>query len=480
MGHVDHGKTTLLDAIRKSNAVSKEHGGITQHIGASQVNFKGRTITFIDTPGHAAFAKMRSQGAQVTDMVVLVVAANDGVKPQTKEALSHIRSAKVPFLVALNKIDLPDIDKERIKGQLAKEDVIVKDYGGDIVCVETSATKKQNLDQLLEMILLVANLQDLSADPEAELEAVIIEAHTDKRKGVLASLLIKNGTLRIGSEFEINNQKVKVRALIDSNGNPISKAGPSTPVSVLGFKTMPKIGDFVGSKQKIKTSLPEAVLLTPKKSLTEKEAKDEPEPEDNEDEQEKQTINIILKADVLGTLEAITSNLSDEVKIVAQGVGEVNESDVLLAQASKSTIYAFNVGILRPAEKLAELEKIKVITYNIIYKLFEDLEKQVLKMLEPTIDEEVLGEAKIVAEFKIKDTRIAGCKIVSGEINKALPIHLKRGKEIIKDTKIKSLKRGKEDIDKIKKGGECGISFKPQIDFKINDAIISYRKIDDL
>lgn len=478
MGHVDHGKTTLLDAIRKTNLVDKEHGGITQHIGAYQVERLGRKITFIDTPGHAAFTRMRAQGALVTDIVVLVVAADDGVKPQTREALAHIKAANTPYLVAINKVDLPDTRIDRVKGQLAEEGVIIEEYGGDIVSVEISAKKSQNIDQLLEMILLVSDLNKLVGNPKASLEAVVIETKIDKRKGILVSLLVKNGTLQVRSQLQIGEETARVRALTDADGKQIKQAGPSTPVEVLGFKSMPKVGAVIGGKKK-KTKK-EAVIEVSKPSLTKKEAEENQEQEDSDEEEEKQTVTIILKADVTGTLEAIASNLSDEVEIVSKGVGEVNESSILLAQASGATIYAFNVGISRSAKELADLEKIKIKTYNIIYKLFEDLENQVLKILEPTIDEEVIGEAKIIAEFKIKETKIAGCKVKKGELNKTLPVHLKRGEDIIADAKIRSLKKGKEDVDKVKVGSECGVRFKPEIDFKINDVIISYKKIEDL
>lgn len=480
MGHVDHGKTTLLDTIRKSNQVEKEYGGITQHIGAYQVDHKGRKITFIDTPGHAAFAKMRAQGAQVTDIVVLVVAANDGVKPQTREALSHIKAAKVPFLVALNKIDLPDANIERVKGQLAEEGVVIESYGGKIVSVEVSAKTGKNLDQLLEMTLLLSDLQDLTTDPKASLEVVVIETKQDKRRGVLATVLVKNATLKVGSEMKFADQKIRVRAMYDENAKSINEAGPSTPVEILGFKKLPQVGQIIGSEVKpdSKPKIKEEVIVAKKQSLTKKESSEEETQNGEEEEEEKQTVRIVLKADSLGTLQAITSNLSEEVEIISKGVGEVTESNVLLADATQATVFAFNTDVSSSAEKLASIEKVSINTYNIIYKLFEDLEKQVLKILEPTIDEEIIGEAKIVEEFEIKGDKIAGCKVTSGEIKKSNPVHLKRGEEIIATTKIKSLKRGKEDIDSAKAKSECGMAFKPKIDFNKNDAIISYRKIE--
>ncbi len=478
MGHVDHGKTTLLDAIRKSSQVEKEHGGITQHIGAYQATYNKRKITFIDTPGHAAFAKMRSQGARVTDLVVLVVAVNDGVKPQTREALTHIRAAKAPFLVALNKIDLPEANTDRVKGQLAEEQVVVESYGGDIVSVEVSAKKQKNLDQLLEMILLLADISDLSTDPLANLEAVVIETKQDKRKGILTTLLVKNGTLSVGSEFTINDSKVRIRAMTDENGKALKDAGPSTPVEVLGFKQLPPIGFVIGKDAK-QTEKIDKKTEVESKSLATKDVKEDHDDAEDEDEEEKQSIKIVLEADTVGTLEAIRTNLSEEVEIVGFGVGEVNESDVLLADATQASIYAFNTKVSKSAKKLADLEGIKIKKFNIIYKLFEDLEKQVLKILDSTIDEEVMGEAKVLQEFEIKGEHIAGCKVVSGQIKKDLPVHLKRGEEIIRDTKIKTLRRNKENVEVVKKDNEFGISFKPRIDFKKSDVIISYRKIED-
>jgi translation initiation factor IF-2 len=479
MGHVDHGKTTLLDAIRKSKQVEKEHGGITQHIGAYQVEFQGRKITFIDTPGHAAFAKMRAHGARVTDIVVLVVAANDGVKPQTREALAHIRATKTPFLVAINKIDLPEADVDRVKAQLAEEDVVVESYGGDIVAVEVSAKTKKNLDQLLEMILLVSDFEDLKANPKGKIKAVIIETTQDKRRGVLVSLLIRNGTLRVGSEVEVSGQKVRVRAMNDENKQEVKEALPGTPIEVLGFKNIPEIGQAIGGELK-PIPITRKQPAVKKQSLSKKEIKEEDDiaNKEEEEEEEKQTIKIVLKTDVVGTLEAITTNLSEEVEIIGKGIGEVTESDVLLAEATGATIYSFNTRTSNSAAKLAAIEQVNIKTYNVIYKLFEDLEKKILKILEPTIDEEELGQAKVIEEFEIGGERIAGCKVKSGEINKLHPVHLKRNDEIIASSKIKSLRREKEDVEKVKKGNNCGIKFKPKIDFKVNDVIMSYRKIE--
>jgi translation initiation factor IF-2 len=467
MGHVDHGKTTLLDTIRESNLVEKEYGGITQHIGAYQLEHKGRRMTFIDTPGHAAFAKMRSQGAQVTDIVVLVVAANDGVKPQTIEALSHIKAAKVPYLVAINKIDLPEANVEKVKGQLAEAGVVVESYGGDIVSVEVSAKTKKNIDQLLDMILLLSDLNQVRNNNQ-EFEAVVIESRQDKRKGVLATLLIKNGDLRTGDQICIGESCINVRALNDESGRIIAEAGQGMPVEVLGFKTLPEIGKMI-------RKVPEDNLEIQRESIKVIEKAETTSNEQSSNEEKKVSIKIILKTDVAGTLAAITGNLSDDVEIISQGVGEVNEADVLLADATKSTIYTFNTKVSSSAQRLAQIEKVKIRSFTIIYQLFEDLEKQVLKLLEPTIDEEITAKAEIIERFDIRDEQIAGCKVIEGNLKKGDLIHVVRNGETIADSSIKSLHKGKEAIEHIKSGNECGITFKPRVDFKIKDAIISYR-----
>lgn len=459
LGHVDHGKTTLLDAIRKTNVVAKEHGGITQHIGAYQIEYRGEKITFIDTPGHAAFVKMRSHGALVTDLVVLVIAADDGVKPQTKESLAHIKQAKVPFLVAINKIDLPQASPDKVKSQLAENNVLVEGYGGDIVCVEVSAKQKKGLDNLLEMILLLGKMQNLKANPKGPLEGVVIDSCLDSKRGPIATVLVKNGTLKTGELIFAEDIEGKVKLMMDENGNKVVKAEPSRPVEVLGFKKVPPIGAKVKREISLKkTTRPLSPKITPR-----------------EDSEEESKIKIILKADTVGTLEAIQTNLPEEVEIILSGVGQVNESDVLLAQSIGAQILAFNVKIPSLVKKLAETEKVNIKSYNIIYELLEDIEKKVLKILEPTIDEQVLGEAEIITEFNIKGKHIAGCKIKKGKIHKNNPIHLKREGKIIADAKITSFQKEKQDIEEAKAGSEVGIVFAPDLDFKIGDVIISYK-----
>lgn len=465
LGHVDHGKTTLLDALKSSHLVLKENGGITQHIGAYQINYQGKKITFIDTPGHAAFKKMRSRGVSVADLVILVIAANDGVKPQTKEAIDFIKQTKTPFLVAINKIDLPQASVEMVKAQLAKNDVLVEGYGGDIVCVEISAKQKKGLDNLLEMTLLLSEMQNLLANFKGELEGVIIDSKLNSQKGPLATVLVKNGSLMIGDELIAQNIPGKVKLMVDENGKKIKKAGPSKPIEVLGFKQAPPVGAKVTLFQKDK------FFNNKKKTLKKTNFSKNEEKQDNDSK-----IRIILKADSLGMLEAIKNNLAEEVLIIFQGVGQINESDILLARSTKAQIIAFNVKSSAEVKKLAQTEKIKIKTYNIIYKLLEDIEKKVLKILEPTIDEEILGEAEIIAEFKIKKNHIAGCRVIKGEISKKNLLHWQREGKIIKEIKITSFQKERQEIQKAKKGEEIGLVFKPDIDFKIGDVIISYKK----
>lgn len=462
MGHVDHGKTTLLDAIRKTKTTEQEHGGITQHIGAYQIKFKGEAITFIDTPGHVAFSRMRSRGAQVTDLAVLVIAANEGVKPQTKESLEHIKQAGVPFLVALNKIDLAEASPDMVKAQLAEEGVLTEGYGGDIVCVEVSAKKGTGIDDLLEMILLLAQMHPLESNPHGKLEAVVIESKLDNKQGPLTTLLIKNGALRIGDYLLVDDIKARVRALKDDLGRRVNHAGPSTPIQILGFKNLPPVGIKVKKVAKETKPLPQPTKSAKASSPITKD-------------KEEDKIKLILKADVAGTLEAIQTSLAPEIELIFTNVGAVTESDVLLAASTQSTIIAFNVPLSVSIKELAEKEKVEIKSYNIIYKLFEDLEKKVLKILEPTIDEQILGEAEIIAEFNIRNSHIAGCRITQGRINKQDLVHLKRKGKIIGDGKIKSLQKEKQTVQEANKG-EVGLVFSPDLDFKIGDAIITYSK----
>ncbi len=458
MGHIDHGKSTLLDKIRKTHLVDQEFGGITQHIGAHQIEHQGKPITFIDTPGHVAFSKMRARGAKITDLVVLVIAADDGVMPQTRESLEHIKQAKVPFLVAINKMDLPQVNSKRVKEQLQKEGVLIEEFGGDVVCVEVSAKTGKGIEGLLEMILLLSEMEELKADPNGPLEAVIIESKLDFRRGPLATLLIKSGTLRMAEEIRAKDSFAKVKAMFDESGRRMEMAGPSQPVEVLGFRKVPLVGSKV-----VRAVGEPPVAEGPEKRKKTIEVAGGPE----------KKLKIILKSDVKGTLEAIGDSLPEEIQIIFQAVGDVNESDILLTATTGAEVVGFNVRVPGSVAKLAKREKVKIKTYNVIYELLDDLKKRVT---EPEISEEILGEAEVVAEFEIEKERIAGCRVKKGKITKTDSLRLQRGEKILGEMKIKSMKHKKEDIDEAKTGTEFGAVFDPPLDFEIGDVIMSHKK----
>jgi translation initiation factor IF-2 len=464
MGHIDHGKTSLLDKIRSTNVWKKEAGGITQHIGAYQVVVKSgseeKLITFIDTPGHAAFSNMRARGAQVTDIVVLVVAATEGIMPQTKESLELIKKANLPFIVAMNKMDLDGAMPDKVKGQLVELGFTPEEYGGQTSIIPVSAKTGKGVDDLLDVILLNAEIMELQAEPNTPVEAVVIESKLDKNRGPVASLIVKKGTLKIGDIVYAESVFCKVKAMIDYNGKPIKLAGPSTPVVVLGFETVPAVGSVITPEKKEISS--EQLKNLAKKAVV-------------EDDEENPKLKIILKADVEGTLEALENSFSDDVVIVSSGIGAITDTDVFMAETSKAQIFAFNVDVPKHIGKIAENAKVRIFESKIIYEIIEDIQSQVLKMLEPTIDETILGEGVIKAEFKIDKVRIAGIQITKGEIGKGDAIHLKRDGKILKDTKVEGIRQGKQVIEKIKSGGECGMTFKPYVDFKLNDVIISYK-----
>jgi len=462
LGHVDHGKTTLLDTIRKTSVAAGEAGGITQHIGAYQAEHNGKKITFLDTPGHAAFKQMRSRGAQATDIVVLVVSAVEGVKPQTVESIGHVLSAGVPYIVALTKMDLPDANPEMVKAQLTEHQVFVENYGGDTPVIPVSAKTGAGLGELLDMILLLADLHELKADPEGVLHGVIIESVRDKRRGVLGTVLIKNGTLKKGQQVWADSVSAKVRSLTDDRGKSLDSAGPSQPVEVVGWDDVPAVGSVLSVE-----SAGSVAKQNGQASSGGPELAGGP------------TLNMIIKADTLGTLEAILSNLSSEVSVIASGVGEVTDADVQLAEATKSRILGFHVRMSGGVQKSAELAGVRVKLYSVIYELFEDVQKLVLKLIEPTIDEVELGTAEVLAVFSIRGETIAGCKVIKGEMTKGQKYHIKRKEQIIADpARMKSLKRGKEDIDVAKAGTECGIVFRDFSSVQVGDLVISYKMAD--
>jgi translation initiation factor IF-2 len=456
LGHVDHGKTTLLDFIRKTKLAAKEFGEITQAIGAYQIEFKGEKITFIDTPGHAAFTKMRSRGARVADVAVLVIAATDGVMPQTKESIKIIKEAKIPVVVALNKVDLPEASVDKVKGQLAENEVFVEGYGGNVVAVPLSAKTGQGVDQLLEMILLTAEIEELKADPEGELEAEVIEAKADKFCGPVASVIIKNGTLKKGDRLVADGVTAKVKLLKDEWGKAVEAALPADPVQILGFSPLPAVGAVACRLGETpRAAMPEAA----KAALPEK-------PEGK--------LRIILKADVAGSLEAILGCLPTEVQVIESGVGEATESNVLLAKTFGAEVYTFNLSLRGGVAKLAETEGVKIKDFKIIYELLENLEKRILKILEPTIDRKILGKAEVIAVFDIRGEKIAGARVLEGKINRGWPVVIQRDNKIVAETKIVSLKQQKQDINEAVVGIEFGVIFAGKVDFAVGDVILSF------
>jgi translation initiation factor IF-2 len=467
MGHIDHGKTTLLDKIRNTRTWYKETKGITQHTSAYQAqvpqkNGPPQVITFIDTPGHAAFCDMRSRGAKVTDLVVLVVDAKEGIKPQTKECLKLIQKDDTPFLVAINKMDVEGVTPDKVNSELVSEGFSPEVYGGQLATIPLSAKTGQGIDQLLEMILLNADLLDLKADPDADPQGVVIESFLDSSSGPLATIILKNGSLKVGQEIYIASHKARIKALRDETGRNIKLALPSQPVQVLGFSSLPPVGEKISLH-------PPSISDAPGKTSS------LPLPKEEE-----KRIPVLIKADTQGTLEALTQSLSNNVEILSASIGDLTENDLLLAQTAQAQIFIFRAKVPPAVKKLAHHESIKLFCSDTIYEILEELEKQVLKMLEPTIDEEITGQALIIAEFIINKDRIAGCRVEKGVLKKGDKVHLKRGENLIKNTTIDSLRQGKEDITQVKAGNECGLLFKPYIDFKKKDVIMSYiKKVED-
>jgi len=458
MGHVDHGKTSLLDFIRKTKLVAKEVGEITQTINAYQIKVGEEKITFIDTPGHEAFSKMRLRGVQVANLVVLVVAANDGVMQQTKESLEIIKEANVPFLVAITKIDLPDASIEKVKTQLSEVGVFVEGYGGKVVTVPISVKTGEGVDQLLEMILLTVEMEDLKADPEGNFEACVIESKADKLCGPLVNLIINNGSLRKGDEILADGVWAKVKMLRDEWGKIKEIALPADPVQVLGFSGLPKVGSIVtgaGSPQE-------------RASLG---SQNEP---GSKIEAEEGVLKIILKADVSGSLEAISNSLPEKIFILEKSVGEITESDVLKAKTLNAEIFGFGLSLNSGVKKLAETEKVSIRTYRIIYDLLKELEEISSGKANLEKKRKILGKAQIVAIFEMKGDKIAGCRLEEGKINKSSLVLLKRGEEEIGETRITSFKEGKQDINEVTEGMEFGAVFSDKLDFQPGDMLISY------
>ena len=486
MGHVDHGKTSLLDALRNANVVSGEHGGITQHIGAYQVKTeKNQVITFIDTPGHAAFTEMRARGSKITDIVVLVVAANDGIMPQTIEAIQHSKAAKVPIIVAINKCDLPDKNITKIKNDLMKYELIAEDFSGETLFVEVSATKKINLDKLKESILLQSEILDLSASFSGPASGVVIESKIDKGKGPVSTILITNGILNKANHFVCGNTYGKIRAMINHEGILVDKASPSMPIEILGMNESVFAGaEFIVTENEDRAK-EIAEFNKGSSTLVKPVVKDKTSIFENQNTKEE--LDIIIKSDVQGSSEALKNAINKiehpEVKanIILSDIGMINESDVSLAKASNALLIGFNVKPNNQAKKLAEQQHIEIKYFNIIYEVLELVEKGLSGLLEPEIKETVIGSAEILKVFKVSDAgKIAGSKVTEGEIKNKAKARLIRDGAVIYTGEISSIFREKDQVKEVKSGLECGISLKDYIDFKEKDVIEAYlsEKID--
>ncbi len=481
LGHVDHGKTTLLDAIRQSNIVDTEVGAITQRIGAYQVEVQGQKITFIDTPGHEAFTAMRARGAQVTDIAILVVAADDGVMPQTVEAIDHARAAEVPIVVAVNKMDKPNADLERVKQQLADHGLVIEAWGGDVVLVPVSAKKREGLSDLLENLLIVAELEELKANPSRPAVGVVIETKLDSTRGPMATILIQAGTLKVGDTFVVGNTWGKVKAMFDDLGRRARRAEPSMPVEILGLESVAQAGDIVRvvadereardwvtkrqREQALKAKTP--TLLDISSQIREGRVKG---------------LNLILKVDVQGSIEPIKSSLerleNEQVKVsvIHSGSGTITESDVMLAIASAGVIIGFNTRPEPGAKRLAEAEGIEIRYYDVIYNLIEDMEKALTGILEPVYVDVVEGHAQVRAIFSIRQAKVAGVYVTDGKVTRGAPARVMRNGQIIHASTINSLKHFKEHVPEMAAGSECGIGIEGFTDFQIDDIIEVYRR----
>ena len=484
MGHVDHGKTSLLDAIRHAKVTASEAGGITQHIGAYTVSLNGEKITFLDTPGHEAFTAMRARGAQVTDIVILVVAADDGIMPQTKEAINHCKAANVPMIVAINKIDRPGANVDRVKQELTEHGLVSEDWGGDTICVPVSAKTGENLESLLEMVLLTAEMQELTADPNRKAKGTVIEAKLDKGRGSVASLLIQNGTLNVGDSILVGSTYGRIRAMFDDRGKKIKSAGPSIPVEILGLSEVPAAGDrFIVCKDE-KTARNMAELRKQKIKADSHQASNRVSLEDlysQIQEGKVKELAIVVKADVQGSVEAIRQSLeklsTDDVKVrvIHGAVGAITETDVTLAAASNALVIGFNVRPDGNATVQAEKENIEIKTYRIIYDAIEDVKSAMIGMLEPEYKEVVNGKAEVRMTYKISNVgTIAGCYVTDGKIVRNSEIRVIRDGIVIFESTLASLKRFKDDAKEVAKGYECGLSVEKFNDLKEGDVIESF------
>jgi translation initiation factor IF-2 len=483
MGHVDHGKTSLLDAIRETEVAAGEAGGITQHIGAYQVHHDGRTITFLDTPGHAAFTAMRARGAKVTDIAVVVVAADDGVMPQTKEAIDHARAADVPILIAVNKIDKEGAQPDRVRNELAADGLTPEDWGGETVYVDVSAKTREGLDKLLEMILLVTELEELGANPDAPASGTVVESQLDPGRGPVVTILVQRGTLKVGDSLVAGPQWGRVRAMHDFTGQRVQSAGPGMPVEVLGFDGVCDAGEFVHAVENDRRARQEAQERANRlktEALARRQARKVSLEEvfSRVQEGEIKELNIVLKADVAGSLEALQDEIAKvpqeqvAINIIHSQTGGINESDVMLASASEAIIIGFNVRPLADARRAAEREGVDIRTYSIIYKITEDLRNAMEGLLEAVEVEEILGEAEVKQTFKAsKVGRIAGCIVSEGKVNRDASVRLIRESTVIWDGKLGSLRRFKDNVQEVEEGQECGVVLEGYADVKEGDVL---------
>lgn len=484
MGHVDHGKTTLLDAIRKTKQVDTEAGGITQHIGASEIQINNQKIVFLDTPGHEAFTSMRARGAKATDIAILVVAADDGVMPQTIEAINHAKAAEIPMIVAINKIDKPGANADRVKQELTEHNVVIEEWGGEVIAVEVSAIEGTGIDQLLETILLVAEMEELKANPNRKALGIVIEANLDKGRGAVATVLVKNGTLKIGDNVVVGLASGKVRAMVNDTGKRLKKAGPATAVEITGLSEVPKAGDklIVVDDEKMARN----IAAKRQSKIKEDKVKSDKRVSledlyDRMKEGELKELNIIVKADVQGSVEAVRQSLlkltNEEVVIkpIHGGVGAITETDVMLASASNAIIIGFNVRPTSSATSLAKSEEVDLRTYRIIYKAIEDIEAAMEGMLDPEFKEVDLGKVEVRATFKVPNAGIvAGCYVLEGKITRKSKIRLVRDGIVVHEGEIDSLRRFKDEAKEVVKGYECGVGIENFNDVKEGDIIEAY------
>jgi len=483
MGHVDHGKTTLLDAIRETKVASGEAGGITQHIGAYQVEINGKKISFLDTPGHEAFTTMRSRGAQVTDITILVVAADDGVMPQTVEAINHAKAANVPIIVAVNKIDKPDANPDKVKQELTEYGLVQEAWGGDTIFVEVSAKQRINLDGLLEMILLVAEVNDYKANPDKRARGTVMEAELDKGKGPVARILVQNGTLKVGDAFVAGDCFGRIRAMTNDRGRRIKEAGPSTPVEITGLTEVPQAGDpfmVFEDERKAREIADKRSIKTRQETMKANQAVTLEDLFSKIKEGEIKELNVILKADVQGSLEALKGSLEKieiegvRVRTIHSGVGAITESDIRLASASSAIVIGFNVRPESGAQSTAEQEKVDVRLHSIIYKVIEEIEQAMKGMLDPVFQEKVIGHAEVRNIFKINKGTIAGCMVTDGKMQRNVQVRLLRDNKVVYEGKLDTLKRFKDDAKEVSEGYECGITLEKFTDYKELDVIEAF------